>query len=326
MSTGVSRLIPNYQTSSETMSKIVGNNSSAIIVPLKGREATIGVIWASRGNDKAAFSEYDLLLLESIGGQSAIAIDNISLYDQQQFISDSLQKGFVTQILPELTKTDIGTYYASATAAAVVGGDFYDAVSLSGNQIALFVGDVSGKGVTATSDAAMAKYSIRALTSVNPDPKFVLAGLNKIALQLLAEDRFITLVYSLYNTSSGSLSIGLAGHPYPLLYSATTSSIKPITEENPAIAILPKSKISTEIITSTASLENGDILVLYTDGIIELRRDREFFGVERLERIIAEYAHQNAQSVADKIIDYAKAFSEGNLTDDIVLMVIKRTS
>jgi sigma-B regulation protein RsbU (phosphoserine phosphatase) len=168
----------------------------------------------------------------------------------------------------------------------------------------------------------MAKYSIRALASVNPDPKFVLAGLNKIALQLLTEERFITLVYSLYNTSNGSMVMGLAGHPYPLLYSAAANSIEQITEENPAITIVPK----PEIITNTITLEADDILVLYTDGIIELRREGEFFGVDRLGRIIAEYARQNAQSVADKIISYAKAFSEGNLTDDIVLMVIKRKS
>lgn len=301
---------------------LVGGHSSVIIVPLKGREATTGVIWASRVLNGTEFNRYDLLLLESIASQSAIAIDNISLYDQQQFISDSLQRGLITQILPELTKTDIGTYYASATATAVVGGDFYDAVSLPDNQIALFVGDVSGKGVTATSDAAMAKYSLRALASVNPDPKFVLAGLNKVALQLLIEDRFITLVYTLYDTSTGSMAIGLAGHPYPLLYSATTNSIKPITEENPAIAIVSK----PEIITNSIILEADDIVVLYTDGIIELRREGEFFGIDRLGRIIAEYAHQNAQSVADEIISYAKAFSEGNLTDDIVLMVIKRTA
>jgi serine phosphatase RsbU (regulator of sigma subunit) len=322
ISTGASKYITNYQAPDETMAMLIGNQSSVIIVPLKGREATTGVIWVSRKLNGAEFGGYDLLLLESISGQSAIAIDNISLYDQQQFISDSLQRGFMTQILPDLTKTDIGTYYASATTAAVVGGDFYDAVSLPSNQMALFVGDVSGKGVIATSDAAMAKYSLRALASVNPDPKFVLAGLNNVALQLLIEDRFITLVYSLYDTSSGSMTIGLAGHPYPLLYSAATNSVKTITEENPAIAIVSK----PEIVTNTINLETDDILVLYTDGIIELRREGEFFGIDRLGRIIAEYAHQDAQSVADEIIDYAKAFSEGNLTDDIVLMVIKRTT
>ncbi|MBI4733556.1 MAG: SpoIIE family protein phosphatase, partial [Rubrobacteridae bacterium] len=71
---------------------------------------------------------------------------------------------------------------------------------------------------------------------------------------------------------------------------------------------------------------DGDILSLYTDGIIELRKDREFFGMERLGKLLVDFAGLKAQDIADRIMDTAKEFASGNLTDDIVLMIIKRLS
>lgn len=289
--------------------------------PLVTRGKVIGTLWVCMLKPGRVFSDYDMTLLESISGQAAVAIDNIRLFEEERYISDTLQRGFLPERLPELKHTDIGTFYASATIAAVVGGDFYDLIRISDEQIGISLGDISGKGVEATTDAAMVKYSLRAVTCRKPGPSGVLTTANNIVTNQLTGGHFVTLVYGLYNLTSGQLTLGIAGHPYPLLYTAANKEVAQIEGGDPAFGlILDYNYSETEF-----KLSSGDALVLYSDGIIELRRDKEFFGVERLSKLVAKHSRLSAQGMANKIIDEARKFAEGRLTDDIVLMVIKRT-
>lgn len=312
-----------YQSSPNQIKELAQEGLRAVIaVPLKVREEVIGVLWAAMLKPGRIFNDYDILLLESIGGQAAVAIDNISLFEQQKFISEALQRGFLPELLPELANTDIGVFYASATTEAVVGGDFYDAVEVAHQRMSFFVGDVSGKGVEATSFAAMVKYTLRTVSYEDPEPEHVLTRANPVVARQFPAGHFITLVYGLYDASDGRLLISKAGHPYPLLYSAASRTVNAIGGNDPAFTLIPDYAYNqVELLLSA-----GDIIVMYTDGIIELRRaGKEFFGEARLSELIAKYAHLSAQAMADRIVEDAKEFANGRLTDDIVLMVIKRT-
>ncbi len=291
------------------------------VIPLRARGKILGVLWASMLKPKRVFSDYDMTLFESIGGQAAVAIDNINLFEEQRYISETLQRGFLPKRLPELKNTDIGIFYASATEAAVVGGDFYDILQSPNDQASIFVGDVSGQGVEATTDAAMVKYTLRAVSFQNPDPSHILTKANAVIANQLAGGHFITLVYGSYYPESGQLLLGIAGHPYPLLYSAVDKQVTPVVGKDPALALIP----TYEYTKTELRLSSGDILVFYTDGIIELRREKEFFGMERLGDLIIKYSGLKAQDITNKIMDDAREFAEGRLADDIVLMVIKRT-
>ncbi len=290
-------------------------------VPLRVRGKILGFLWVSMLKPKQVFSNYDMMLFESIGGQAAVAIDNINLFEEQKYISETLQRGFLPKQLPELKHTDTGIFYASATEAAVVGGDIYDALQLPNGQVSIFVGDVSGQGVEATTDAAMVKYTLRAVSFQNSGPSYVLTKANNIIANQLVSGRFITLVYGSYYPADGKLLLGMAGHPYPLLYSAAGNQVTPVVGKDPALTLIP----SYEYTEAEFRLSSGDILILYTDGIIELRRGKEFFGIERLSDLLAKYSGLKAQDITNKIMDDAREFSEGHLADDIVLMVIKRT-
>jgi len=319
---GLAQRTDDYQKSAYQAKELAEARLRAVaVVPLKVRGRIIGVLWVSMLRARRVFSDYDMVLLESIGAQAAVALDNINLFEEQRFISEALQRGFLPERLPEPTNTDMGVFYASATIAAVVGGDFYDAAQVGDDRVSLFVGDVSGKGVEATSFAAMVKYTLRATSFEDPDPSHVLTASNAVISLQLPAGHFITLVYGLYDAASGRLFIGIAGHPHPLLYTASSGSVAPIEVEDPAFAIID----NYEYTKTQVDLSGGDILVLYTDGIIELRRDSEFFGEKRLADLITKYAQLGAQEIADRIIDDAREFASGRLTDDIVLMVIKRT-
>lgn len=314
--------IGDYQMALHQIKEFADAGIRAIaVVPLVARGKTLGVVWASMLSSERVFSDYDMVLLESVGAQAAVSIDGIYLFEEQRYISEMLQRGFLPGRLPKLIQTDIGVFYASATEAAVVGGDFYDAKQVPDHLISLFVGDVSGKGVAATADAAMVKYTLRAISFENPDPSHVLTRANEIVIQQLTSGHFVTVVFGSYDPETGRLTLSIAGHPHPLLYSASDRSTAPIIKEDPAFGLISHYEYSnTEI-----SLSAGDILALYTDGIIELRRDKEFFGEARLGELIARYSGLGAQEIADRIISDAKEFASNRLTDDIVLFIIKRT-
>ncbi|MHB8840485.1 MAG: GAF domain-containing SpoIIE family protein phosphatase [Candidatus Aquicultor sp.] len=319
---GEAQQTDNYQQEPHKIEGLVDTSIRAMAaVPLRARGKILGVLWLAMPGPNQSFSAYDMVLLESIGGQAAVAIDNITLFEEQRYISETLQRGFAPGRPPISEHTDIGIFYASATIAAVVGGDFYDAMQLSDGNVTIFVGDISGKGIEATADAAMVKYTLRAVSFENPDPASVLTSANNITAGQLTGGHFVTLVYSLYNTESGELLFGIAGHPYPLHYEAARGEIAPVTASDPAFALVENYQYTDVALR----LAQDDLLVLYTDGIIELRRDKEFFGMERLGELMTKYSALKAQEIADRIIEDASEFARGRLTDDIVLMVIKRT-
>ncbi|MDP2210910.1 MAG: GAF domain-containing protein, partial [Candidatus Aquicultor sp.] len=171
---------------------------SFALVPLIVRGRILGTLWAATRMSARTFTNYDMVLLESIGAQASVSLDNVSLFIEQQYISDVLQRGFLPDKIPNLQQTDIGIFYASATEAAVVGGDFYDFVPLANEIMALALGDSSGKGVEATADAAMVKYSLHAALHSDPDPAKTLTHSNAVAFPQLKNGHFVTLVYGLY--------------------------------------------------------------------------------------------------------------------------------
>ncbi|MEW5705600.1 MAG: GAF domain-containing SpoIIE family protein phosphatase [Actinomycetota bacterium] len=322
INTNQAQITDDYSTMENQVKELCDSGMRALsVVPLRARGKILGILWVAMLKPWRVFSDYDKMLLESVGGQAAVAIDNISLFDEQRYISDTLQRGLLPGQLPGLKQTDIGMFYASATEAAVIGGDFYDAIRLTEDRISFLVGDVSGKGVEATAEAAMARYSLRAMSFQNPDPAAILTSVNPIIAGQLTSGHFITLAYGLYDSKSAQVTLSVAGHPYPLLYSSSKKKASPIIGKDPAFALILDYKYSK----TDLKLLPGDILVFYTDGITELRRNKEFFSTERLSDLIASYAKLKAQEIVDKIIDDAMVFSSGRRIDDIVLMIIKRT-
>lgn len=314
--------VDNYQSLSQRIPEFEDAGVKALaITPLKARGKTLALLWVASMITARRFSDYDMVLLESIGGQAAISIDNIDLFEEQRYISDVLQRGFLPEKLPIVKHTNIGIFYESATVSAVVSGDFYDFIPLNEDIIGLAVGDSSGKGVEATDDAAMTKYTMRSALVQNPSPASALTQSNIAAATQLTNGHFVTLFYGLLNSETGNLLIGLAGHPHPVYFSAVEQRAIEIGDNDPAFGIIRDYVFSETDLT----LLLGDIFVVYTDGLIELRRDSDFFSTARVIGIVEENSGMSAQEIADSIIEAAREFSKGQFTDDIVLMVIKRT-
>ena len=253
-----------------------------------------------------------------IGGQAALAIDNARLYQQQKDFADAMQRALLPQVRPPVEGIDIGEVYAPS-AVVEVGGDLYDYLALEDGRLAVVVGDVTGHGIDAAADMAMAKYVFRSLAREHPEPPDFLAAVNDVVVGEIAPGKFITMLYLLIDPETGTIRCGCAGHPPPRLVDAA-GNVGSIDAKGLALGV--DQGISYEAVD--AQVDVGGSVVLYTDGVIEARRAGELYGVERLDALLARRYALRAEDIAASVIESARRFTGGELFDDCAVVVLKR--
>jgi serine phosphatase RsbU (regulator of sigma subunit) len=199
-----------------------------------------------------------------------------------------------------------------------VGGDVYDFLELGGDRLAVVLGDVTGHGIEAAADMAMAKFVFRSLAREHSEPADFLASANDVVVDEIAAGKFITMIYLAIHASSGSVAVACAGHPAPLLV-APDGTVEQVRVNGLALGVEPGQTYEE----ATATVERGGALVVYTDGVIEARRDGEFYGVERLIEVVGASLQQPAAEIARTAMQDCREFA-GDLADDCALVVIKR--
>ena len=256
----------------------------------------------------------------AIAGQAALAIDNARLYGQQKAFADTMQRSLLPRSAPELRGLELGDVYESASRVEV-GGDVYDYLTLPDGRLAVVLGDVTGHGVDAAADMAMAKYVFRALARNHDTPGELLAEANDVVCSEIAPGRFITLLALVLDPARGEVRCASAGHPPPRLV-RPDGTVVPIAAEGLALGIEP----DQSYVTVTAPLAPGSIVVAYTDGVVEARRESELFGVDRLDALLAEHRTLAPRRIADAALAACRAWSDrGELKDDFALVAIKRS-
>jgi serine phosphatase RsbU (regulator of sigma subunit) len=255
----------------------------------------------------------------AIAGQAALAIDNARLYQQQKQFSDTMQRSLLPRSVPELQGLELGDAYESS-AHVEVGGDVYDFMELGDGRLAVALGDVTGHGIEAAADMAMAKFTFRSLAREHPEPADFLQSANEVIVGEIAPGKFITLVYLLIDGMKGEVSAAGAGHPPPRIVGAD-GSVTALEARGLVLGIEP----NQEYEEVRASLEHGSAVVLYTDGVIEARRDGELYGEARLDRLLGERRDLPAGELAQCVLDDCRVFARGELADDCAVVVVKRT-
>ena len=254
----------------------------------------------------------------SIAGQAALAIDNARLYGQQKAFADTMQRSLLPRSAPELPGLELGDVYESA-AKVEVGGDVYDYLTLTDGRLAVVLGDVTGHGVDATADMAMAKYVFRSLAREHPDPGEFLAAANEVVTSEIAPGRFITMVVLVVDAEAGQVRCASGGHPPPRLV-LPDGTVESIQAGGLALGI----DAPQEYETVSADFPPGAIVVAYTDGVIEARRGGEQFGTERFDELLASRRTLPPREIAEAALMAARGWTGGELTDDLAVVVIKR--
>jgi serine phosphatase RsbU (regulator of sigma subunit) len=256
----------------------------------------------------------------AIAGQAALAIDNARLYQQQKQFSDTMQRSLLPRSVPELQGLELGDAYESS-ARVEVGGDVYDFMELGDGRLAVALGDVTGHGIEAAADMAMAKFVFRSLAREHPEPGDFLQSANEVIVGEIAPGKFITLVYMLIDGSKGEVAAAGAGHPPPRIVGAD-ASVTGLEARGLVLGIEPGQHYE-EV---RATLDVGGAVVLYTDGVIEARHEGELYGLERLDRVLSERRDLSANELAQVVLDDCRAFARGELADDCAVVVVKRTA
>jgi GAF domain-containing protein len=299
------------------LAPFLAKGSSAAVVPIATPGEVMGTLTIASFDPNRPIGRETLDTLVSITAQAALAIDNGRLYQQQKEFADTMRRSLLPRSHPELQGLEIGEVY-QPSARVDVGGDVYDFLELGGDRLAVVLGDVTGHGIEAAADMAMAKFVFRSLAREHPEPADFLASANDVVVDEIAPGKFITMIYLAVDSSTGSVAVGCAGHPAPLLVSAD-GTIEQLNVRGLALGVEPGQTYEE----GTATLVPGGALVVYTDGVVEARRDGEFYGIERLMDVVGAALQRPAADIARAVMDDCRAFA-GDLADDCALVVIKR--
>lgn len=229
--------------------------------------------------------------------------------------------------VPEtLPGVEYGHLYQSATQATKVGGDFYDLFELDGDWVAVVVGDVSGKGLPAATLTSRVKNTIRAYSMTGNSPAETLTRTNSLLLRFLDNTSWVSVFLGYLHAPTGRLLYCSAGHPPSIVHRRNGSGDDGDGETffletiSPILAAFEEAKF----VDSEEILAADDILLLYTDGVIEARQDGELFGDERLLEFVAYFGAQGAPLLPELLFAELQEFASGRLADDIAIVAIAR--
>ncbi|OFV80134.1 MAG: hypothetical protein A2W26_09235 [Acidobacteria bacterium RBG_16_64_8] len=245
--------------------------------------------------------------------QRHAAEENARLYREQRTIAENLQLALV-HIPSEMGRVRLGHLYRSATEAAKVGGDFYDVFTVRDGKVAVLIGDVAGHGIEAARVAALTKDVIHAFAHQTLRPHEALKRTNKLLLEKSLPG-FVTVFLGILDPDSGSLRYASAGHPGTLLR-RREGEIQVLGAGSSPLGVFPEASWKT----GEARLEAGDLLLLYTDGIIDARRDGDFFGERGLQALLKRRV--SVERLPQLIFDKVLAFSGGVLQDDAAVLTL----
>jgi len=291
-----------------------------VALPLFGHGRTVGALGFSWvGSQPAALG--DLSFLETVAQQVGSTLDRARLYDASIETAQTLQRTLLPAQLPVVPGLEIAARYQPLDDSAVVGGDFYDVFRRGDQQTyGLSIGDVSGKGVEAASLTALARHTIRAASRRSGSPASVLADLNDAVLADDRQDRYMTVAHLVLRPEQmvTHVTLSLGGHPLPLLRTADRA-VRTVGRPGTAVGLLDRGQWHED----NLSLAAGNVLVLYTDGLTDVRSPEtgELAG-DLLADVLAASDATDAETLADELLNAVLAFAGGARRDDMALLVL----
>lgn len=242
---------------------------------------------------------------------------------QEMQVAKEIQQTLLPHEFPDLEGYEIAGYYE---AAALVGGDYYDFVEVDRDTLGIVVADVSGKGVPGSMIMTMIRQSLRTEARGRKDAAEVLVRLNDLVVGDMRKGMFVTIFYVIIDSKRRRLNFASAGHNPMILYRSSTNKTYYLNPRGFPIGIeLPDKDLFRQTIESDiVQLVEGDLVLLYTDGITEAMDDRrEQFGEERLLETIRKYGRASARPFAEKLGEAIQGFTRGHpQTDDITFVTL----
>jgi sigma-B regulation protein RsbU (phosphoserine phosphatase) len=298
---------------------------SELVVPLTYKGRVIGVV-DLESTETDYFTEYHQQLLMTLASRIASALVNAELYervsenerrmDREMKIAREIQLRLMPEEIPSVAPLDIAVTFKSV---AHLGGDLYDFIEFDDGRLAIVVGDVAGKGAPAALYAALSSGIIRTRATRKYPPGQMLELVNKTLYERPIESQYCCLTYAIYEPKTQKIAMANSGLPYPLLLRDGTAKFLDLA--GIPVGLLPETKYQE----LDLQLMPGDVLVFYSDGLIEARNETdEDFGLKRLSQVIRENGQASAREIVAAVNQAVDEFV-GRVAphDDRTLIAVK---
>jgi GAF domain-containing protein len=285
-----------------------------ITVPLIARERVLGVITWVAAESGRVYTPDDLAFAEELGKRAAVAIDNSELHSETLAAAVRLQHAVLPDRMPTVAGCDVAAFY-SPSGRTDVGGDFYDVVVLDDGRLALFVGDVMGRGVAAAAAMAQMRSAALAYIALDPTPEVVLERLDRMLLQQ-GGDQLVTLAYLLVDLDRDELLVANAGHPAPVLLRAGGRHDQLPDADGTPLGIIRQVRLPHAV-----PFLRGDTVLVFTDGLIERRTEDIDHGQARLLGALEPLAGADLDEGLKAMVSQVRDLTRD---DDVAALAIRR--
>jgi serine phosphatase RsbU (regulator of sigma subunit)/anti-sigma regulatory factor (Ser/Thr protein kinase) len=300
----------------QPVSELLGQ-ASMLVLPLVARGIMLGFFVCTRLPGYRRFDAYDTELGMEFASRAAMFMDNAQRYSRERATALTLQRSMLPTGLSAPSSVEVKHRYLPGSQLIEIGGDWYESIALPGGRVALVVGDVAGHGVRAAVTMGRLRTAIHTLAMLELPPAETLQQLNELMQELGArEPHFATCVYAIFDAVSGTCELASAGHLPPLL--VRPDGTNELLDVSPAP---PLGVGSGPIQSRVVDIEDGSLLVLYTDGLVERRTEDIDVGLEKLAAIFGP------GSADQPLEDLCKATLAGvyadQQRDDIALLIAR---
>ncbi|NOX89969.1 MAG: SpoIIE family protein phosphatase [Calditrichaeota bacterium] len=307
--------------------------ASLVGVPIIGaNEQFFGILYAAKSNT-FGFDPDDVNLLEAFANQVAIALENADLMkkslererlERELQIAREVQLRLLPQTKPKLRHYTLETLTITAYE---VGGDYYDFFYEEDHNLGIVIGDVSGKGTSAAFYMAEAKGIIQSIAKQVHSPREILCHANNVLSESLEKKSFITLLIANIDSKNNQMRFARAGHCPVIHFKEDEKKVEMYQPSGIAVGLDQGPIFEKMLEEQTLSINQGDVLLFYTDGLSEaMNKNNEEYGEERLAQILMKNGQQSVETLTKILIDDIFKFVENqSLHDDLTLILLKRT-
>ena len=301
--------------------------SSLIVIPLIVSKRILGILSIVKRKPGDYFTTADFNNIRSFADYTSLSLDNLFTYievlekkemEREVGIAADIQQKLLPARLPNIGNADISAYSIPAKG---VSGDYYDIIELKHGRLALVMCDVAGKGVPASLVMIMIRSILHLIASAQKDAATIVSWINRGITGQIDIDHYATLSFLTYDPATKIIEYSNAGHHPLLIYRRRTDSIESLDTDGLPLGIERSSRYTAR----KAKLNSGDIICLYTDGIIEaMNADGEQYGYDRIARFIRNNAGMTSRELTDAIREDLTAFvGKAKQHDDQSFLVMK---
>ncbi len=313
------RLLAVFTTAGERLEKL----EAAVVFALERRGELVGLMMVGTKASEEFYNAEDLHLLKTVARQAAVAIENTELFEevaQDRELRKELEVAAEVQahLFPSNVPETRGCQVAGrCLPARSVSGDYYDFLELPGSKIGLAIGDVSGKGVSASLLMANLQGLLRTQAMTTENPADLARRINKQLYGSSRGAKYCTFFYIVYDQVERRFEYVNAGHNPPLVLEGAKTRF--LESTGLPLGLFPEVQHETR----TESLSPGARLVLYSDGITEARNAQgEYYGVDRLVKVVARDKSQDATVLVERILNDVREFCGEEPSEDDQTLVL----